>query len=110
MQCGREYWGDGQDARDTELYKMTDDERKNIPSENLVCETYLEKFGYLASISTARSNQYFKAERIRDDLMFDFVEKKEEDIEKSSCQIMKSFKSMEVIWTTGQEQELKRKI
>ena len=87
---------------------MTDDERKNIPSENLVCERYLAKFGYLDSISAARSNKYFKAKRIRDDLMLDALEKKEEDIEKSSCQTMKSLKPMEVIWTTGQEQELKR--
>ena len=67
-----------------------------------------QTFGYLDSISAARSNKYFKAKRIRDDLMLDALEKKEEDIEKSSCQTMKSLKPMEVIWTTGQEQELKR--
>ena len=74
---------------------MTDDERKNIPSENLVCERYLAKFGYLDSISVERSSKYFKAKRIRDNLMFDALEKKE-DIEKSSWQIMKSLKSMKV--------------
>ena len=42
--------------------------------------------------------------------MFVTVEKKEEDIKKSLCQIMKSLKSMELFWTTGQEQELKRRV
>ena len=59
---------------------MTPDERKNLSSENLVCERDLAKFVYLAFISAARSNKFSKAKRIRDDLMFDF-DKKEKGIE-----------------------------
>ena len=44
--------------------------------ENLVCERYLSKFGYLASISAARNSKFFKAKIIGDDLMFDSNKKK----------------------------------
>ena len=92
MQCAQEYWGDGREASaTTELCKISPDERKNLPSENLVCERYLDNIGYLA----ARSNKFFKAKRIQDDLMFDF-DKKEKDIEKASNKIINSLKSVEV--------------
>ena len=53
MQCAREYCSDGQEAHATELYKMTNDERRNL----CVCERYLAQFGSLASISATRSNK-----------------------------------------------------
>ena len=41
-----------------------------------MCERYLSKFGYLASISAARNRKFFKAKIIGDDLMFDSNKKK----------------------------------
>ena len=54
IQCGREYWGDGQEARATELFKMSSDERKNLPSENLA--TWLQ-FLQLGVINISRPNE-----------------------------------------------------
>ena len=83
------------------IEKSTPDERKNLPSENW------KVFGYLASLSAARSKKFFKANRIWDDLMFD-SNKKEKDIEKSSNKIIRSLKSMEVTWTKQQEAAFKK--
>ena len=49
---------------------MTEEERRNILTENLVTKHYLLKFGYLASLSTSYSSKNFKAKLIRDYLMF----------------------------------------
>ena len=70
LQCAREYWADTESLRTTQLHKLTPSERQNIPTENMASERYLARFGSLASISAAKSNRFFKAIRIRDDLMF----------------------------------------
>ena len=57
--------------RATEIFKLTKEELKSLPTENLETERYLAKFGYLAFPSAARSNKFFKAQRIRDELMFE---------------------------------------
>ena len=72
LQCKREYWSDDAEAgaaRATRIHKLTYEQRKNLPSNNLNCERYLAKFGYLASQSSVHSNKLFKPKRIRDDLM-----------------------------------------
>ena len=70
-QCGREYWLDDDEApRATKIHKLTPEQRKNMPTDNMESESYLTKSGYLASVSTSKSNKFFKAKRIRDDLMF----------------------------------------
>ena len=69
MQCAREYWADDVDLRATAIYKLTPAERKNIPTKNLLAE-YLAKSGQLISQSAKHSNNFFKAKRIKDDLMF----------------------------------------
>ena len=98
MQCGREYFSDDERTpRATQLYKLTPDERKNIPTENLIAERYLGKFGYLASISACHSNKNFKAKRIRDDLLFVGAEiHSDEEVLKSTNKIIQSLKDMEV--------------
>ena len=70
MQCAREYWADDVDLRATAIHKLTPAERKNIPTENLLAEIYLAKSGQLISQSAKHSNKFFKAKRIKDDLMF----------------------------------------
>ena len=72
-----------------------------------MCERYLAKFGYLASISAAR-NKFFKAKRILDDLMLD-SNKKEKDIVKSPHKIIKSLKAMKFTWKKQQETAIKRR-
>ena len=69
-QCKKEYWcEDDLGRRATAIHTLTPDERKNIPTNNICCERYLGRFGYLASQSAAHSNRLFKGKRIRDDLM-----------------------------------------
>ena len=51
LQCSREYWDthlneDGQRA--TSIQNLNIEERKNLPTENLVCERYLSSFGLIA--------------------------------------------------------------
>ena len=111
MQCGREYFPDDErKPRVTQLHKMNENERKNIPSENLLCERYLGKMGYLASISAAHSNKNFKAKRIRDDLMFVNNSEDEEHVLRSTNKIIQGLKEMEVIWSSKQEAAMKEKI
>ena len=71
LQCFREYW-DQEDStkRATQLHKLTSQQLAGLPTNNIVTERYLATFGYLASLSAKRSNRFFKAIRIRDDLMF----------------------------------------
>ena len=70
MQCAAEYWEDANNRRGTQLHKLSYEERKNLPTENLPCERYVGRFDALARLSAARSNKYFKTKRIRDDFMF----------------------------------------
>ena len=86
MQYAQEHWGDGQEAHATELYRMTPDERRNLPSENVVCERYLAKISSLVSISAARSNNFLKAERSWDDSMSD-SNKKEKALNNSQTKL-----------------------
>lgn len=110
LQCAREYWGDSQmHKRATEIFNLSDSEIKSLPTENLETERYLAKFGWLASQSAARSNKNFKAQRIRDDLMFE-TKKRAECLDKKKSEIFKKLKAMELNWTDDQKQQLKVKI
>ena len=73
LQCAREYWEEEEECevRATQLHKLTPEVRECVPTGNLKCEHYLSRFGGLASVSAAKSNRFYKAKRIRDDLMFD---------------------------------------
>ena len=65
VQCAREYWGDPElRPRAMEIFKLTKEELKSLPTENLETERYLAKFGYLTSQSAARSNKFLMAQRI----------------------------------------------
>ena len=72
LQSKREYWANDDEAvaaRATRIHDLTSNERKNLPTNNLNCERYLAKFGYLAAQSALHSNRFFKGKRIRDDLV-----------------------------------------
>ena len=95
-QCGRKYWGDGREARVTELYKLPLEKKKNLPLENLNCERYLAKFGILAAQFAACSNTFFKALGIQDDLMFWNSNPLQENTEKCSKLIISELDKIEM--------------
>ena len=95
-QCGRKYWGDGREARVTELYKLPLEKKKNLPLENLNCERYLAKFGILAAQFAACSNNFFKALGIQDDLMFWNSNPLQENTEKCSKLIISELDEIEM--------------
>ena len=77
LQCKHEYWaGNDEDVTPhaTRINSLTSDKRENLPTNNLNCERYLAKSGYLAAQSAAHSNNLFKAKRIRDDLVLSDAE------------------------------------
>ena len=95
-------WDDKiESTRATQIHLLSAEERKHLPTNNLNCERYLAKFGVLASESAQRSNRFFKAKRIKDDLMFFGVNKK--DIERSAIGIMKALDKREDGWTKNQK-------
>ena len=111
LQCAREYWEAVEECkiRATQFHKLTPDERDCLPTENLRCERYLTRFGGLASLSAAKSNRFFKAKRIRDDLMFETkMNFQEKDVSKSTKDIIEQL--MEKVWTGKQIERLQKKI
>ena len=71
---------------------------------------YLAKFRYLASISASKSNKFFKAKRIHNDLMFNRQMTNEEDVSKSTRRITKVLNEMEINWTEDQKQIWRNKV
>ncbi|CAK8673115.1 unnamed protein product [Clavelina lepadiformis] len=106
MQCGREYWEDETEnsERSTRIHALTEEMRVNLPTENLLAERYLARFGNLAG----HSNRYFKAKRIKDDLMF--AKDAPIDSELASCKVMKKLDEMEITWTETQKESMKTKL
>lgn len=106
LQCSREYWDDKlEDPRATQIHLLSAENKTNLPTNNLNCERYLAKFGYLAAQSAKRSNRFFKAKRIKDDLMFFGVTQQE--VDSSALGAMKALDIREESWTTDQK-DLKR--
>ena len=113
LQCSREYWEEDDQCkvRATQLHKLTPEERACLPTENLKCERYLSRFGGLASLSAAKSNRFYKAKRIRDDMMFETrMNQYEKDVSKSTKDVIDQLKKMEKEWTKQQKERLKQKI
>ena len=81
---------------------MTSIERKNLPTNNLNCERYLAKFGYLASQSSAHSNKLFKGKRIRDDLVLSDCDENL-FVEKLVIRTMKLLDDIEMSWNVKQK-------
>ena len=97
MQCGTKHFPEYErEPRAAKLDQMTTEERKSIPSRNLVSKRYQSKFGYLASIGAINRNKNFKAKRIRNDFMFVCAEKDDDVFLKSTDRIFQRFK--EVHW------------
>ena len=67
LQCGREYVFLCEDARATELHKLTEGQLKGLPTNNLITERDLSKFSQLAEVAKYRNYQ-FKAKGIRNDM------------------------------------------
>ena len=109
LQCKREYWaGNDEDVtpRATRINSLTSDERENLPTNNLNCERYLAKFGYLTAKSAAHSNKLFKAKRIHDDLVLTDAEDSFL-VERSMNKTVKILDEMQISWLSKQK-ELKK--
>lgn len=109
LQCQREYWTGENDepVRATSLHRLSIEQRKNLPTNNLNAERYLAKFGYLAAQSAQHSNRLFKAKRIKDDLM---LMGKDTDVERSTIAVLKHLDTMEIIWCTNQKEKKKQRL
>jgi len=111
MQCAKEYWEDSDAPRATQLHKLKDDERKNIPTENLTAERYFSEFDRLATVSAAKRNRFFKANRIRDDMMFiSSMDDQANRSSESTKRILKQLDEMEMTWSAQQRQEWRARV
>ena len=111
MQCASEYRTDENPApRATQVHKLRKEERQNIPTENMEAERYLARFGYLASVSAAKSNRFFKANRIRDSMFQTSLHAEEEALSKATQRIIQNLNEMEVKWTQEQRKAWKAKV
>ena len=63
-----------------------------------------------SSISALKSNKFFKAKRIRNDLKLNGQMTNEEDISKSTRRITKVLNAMEMNWTEDQKQIWRNKV
>ena len=113
LQCSREYWDDIEEdkQRATSIKNLSTEERRNLPTENLVCERYLSSFGLLASESAMHSNKKFTGKRIRDDLMFDKHEKEStKPFHPASSRQVFQMDEMEKVWTEEQKAAKRNKV
>ena len=73
LQCGREYgFGQYNDIRATQIHKLTVEERKDLESNNVMCERELGVFDHRAIVSKCRNNK-FKAKSLRNDMVLHSV-------------------------------------
>ena len=114
VQCSREYWDNqliSSDERATFIGKLSQTERQNLPTENLVCERYLATFGHIASNSASHSNKRFKAKRIRDDLMFTEEDTLTVSISNNGFrEVFQVLDEMEDAWTEDQKKAKKDRL
>ena len=112
QQCKREYWtGNDEDVTPcaTRINSLTFDERENLLTNNLNCEKYLAKFGYLATQSAVHSNKLFKAKRVRDNLVLSNAEDSLL-VEQSMNRSMKFLDEMEISWSSKQKESKKERL
>ena len=87
--------------RATQLFKLSEEELENLPTENLEPERYMAKVGGLASQSAAHSTKLFKAKRMCDGLLFmkeSTTETKLSDFSASHRKIFNELDNMETSW------------
>lgn len=113
MQCAREYWEDTENPRATQIFKLSQEDRENLPTENLEPERYMAKVGNLAGQSAAHSNKFFKAKRMRDDLLFikeSLSSTNSAGFSAAQRKIFKALDSMEMNWSAEQRSKYKNKL
>ena len=72
MQCAVVYWEDTENPRTPQLHQLSEEERSNLPTENLPCERCLGIFGGLAGLSAAKEEKgEEKEESSRTDICVD---------------------------------------
>ena len=113
LQCNREYWTSSAtttEKRAKALHELTPEQRKNLPTNNLCCERYLGRFGYIAAQSAAQSNKNFKGKRIRDDLMTIQETDDQPRIDRAMISVIKELDEMEIVWTEQQKKKQREKL
>lgn len=110
LQCGREY-GFGQNTekeRATDISKLTLEERKDLPTNNLITERNLSVFDQRASKSARCRNRKFTAKGIRNDMVL--YKSKVSEVEKSSKKLTRLLCEREKIWNEVQKGKVKERI
>ena len=108
LQCGREYgFGQYNDIRATHIHKLTVEERKDLESNNVMCERELGVFDHRAIVSKCRNNK-FKAKSLRNDMVLHSVSL--DGASKISTAIAKLLNKREDEWNEEQKTLLRLKV
>ena len=111
MQCGREYGFDDDadevNPRATELYKLNENELKDMPTNNINAERDLAKFSHLAVVAKFR-NKNFTAKGIRNDIVL--LQSSQSTVDSLTTKIHKVLTDREHYWSIEQKQLQKLRI
>ena len=107
LQCGREYGFSSDEARATQLHKLTESQLQGLPTNNLVTETDLSKFSRLAEVAKLR-NKNFKAKGIRNDMTL--YQSNKGEVQNLARKIRKVLQQREIEWNDNQKTLQKARI
>ena len=109
LQCGREYGfaKDDQEARATKLFKLSYEDLKDLPTNNLDTERDLAKFSHLSAVAKFR-NKNFKAKGIRTDMVL--YQAGQGIVDVVTKKIQKALLNREIKWTQSQKELHHKKI
>lgn len=107
LQCGREYGFSDKEARATQLDKLTPDELRGLPTNNLDTERDLSKFSRLAEVAKFRNNK-FKGKGIRNDMTL--FQSKIGKVQTIARRVTKVLENREKVWNDNQKQLLVERI
>ena len=107
-QCGREYgfgkdYGIGTRKRATDLLTTSPDDRKSMPTDNVIAERNFAKFDHLARVAKCR-NHNFTAKGIRQDMML--YQAKDSVVQQTTKAMEKILQKREISWNHKQKQIL----
>ena len=100
LQCGREYGFSSDEARATQLHKLTESQLQGLPTNNLVTERDLSKFSRLAEVAKFR-NKNFKAKGIRNDMTL--YQSNKGEVQNLARKIRKVLQQREIEWNDNQK-------
>ena len=104
LQCGRKYgFGSHKDdkVRATEIFKLAMVERRDLETNNIICEHGLGIFDHRAVVAKSR-NRKFKAKSLRDDMVLHKASS-DNTSEKISKSVAKLLIDQETVWNDEQK-------